>query len=93
MSNERDHRASLPYKNYAVRVEEGMGGDVEEWLKEHEGNEFQCACGATITARPVLGDEDGIEFEDENGVKWQLYVQCPECGYNMHVNKMESRWV
>jgi len=70
------------------------GGEVGEIVSTVVGETWECPhCYSELVVGGLDGRPHEHGVEDENGDKWWLYLECPDCGHEERYSRVQDQIV
>lgn len=82
------NRVVAEFGNNYLRITESMGGEIADALRELRGVYFECFGHEIEASGPFYGYPHNRGVPDENGNKYWVFLECPECGYHWSWHKI-----
>ena len=70
-------------------INENMGGEIAEVMKNLVGESFICSCKKEIFVNGWLGYPHEGGLADKDGKTWWIYIECPYCLYQWSWHKVQ----
>jgi len=90
----RLHGSSHPEPSINARsVNSNLGGDLGSFITSYIGKSYVClgSCGCKHEIVSFLAYPHASGLSDSSGQKWHLFVECPQCGYQLSFHKLPRR--